>query len=169
MTPAEKSAMQAAIEMLSEVSRGGSPEAVAMNDLIFRLEQVLHNRSLSKLEAAILLRVQAAPMTSNDLRAAFNRTHTAINAALRTLHSRRLIHIHSFQKNGGNPLRWWSAGNRKDAVRPPKVEKVAKPKPPKTIDTSQNKTDSVEPAKVEKDNRESDEFIPRRDPAAAWF
>lgn len=161
--------MQAAIEMLSEVSHGGSPEAVAMNDLILRLENVLHNRSLSKLEAAILRRVQVAPMTSNDLRVAFNRTHTAINAALRTLHSRRLIHIHSFQKRGGNPLRWWSAGNGKDAVLPPKVDKVANPKPPQTIDGSRNKTDSVEQAKDKKDKRESDGFIPRRDPAAAWF
>ena len=170
MTPAEKSAVHAAIEMLSEVSSGRSPDAVAINDLIFRLEQMTNNRALSQLEAAILRRIEFLPMTSNQLRAAFNRTHTSINSALKTLHLRKLIHVHAYEMSGGTPLRWWAAGNSKDAERP--------------IRLSLNKKDSAVSAEKKQAQRTSklksvvygehvvskkDDFVPRRDPAAAWI
>lgn len=171
MTPAEKNAVHAAIEMLSEVSAGRSPDAVAINDLIFRLQQMTNNRALSQLEAGILRRIEAMPMTSNQLRATFNRTHTSINSALKTLHQRKMIHVHAYEMNGGTPLRWWAAGNSKDAERPIRLSQKKKAEAlAATAKKAVERTRKPErPAEDKPPARLKDDFVPRRDPAAAWF
>ncbi len=163
--------MHAAIEMLSDVSIGRSPDPVAINDLIFRLRQMTNNRALSQLEAGILRRIEVMPMTSNQLRAAFNRTHTAINSALRTLHQRKMIHVHAYEMNGGTPLRWWASGNSKDAERPIRLSQKKKAKAvASTANKAVERTSKPEkPLEDKLPTRKKDDFVPRRDPAAAWF
>ena len=111
----------------------------------------------------ILMKLHRGQMTTDELTKELKAARSTVAQALNSLHRNKRICIARWVRTGSSPMRYWAIGEQ-DAERPATMTNEQIKARKKEARERQKKEQKQEQIKFAPSN-----FIPRRDPAAAWF
>jgi hypothetical protein len=145
-------------EHLDNVVAPALRSAIALNER--KTSKSAAEFSQYDMRGRIMYRLKKQSMTTDELAKDMRAARSTVAAALKELHNKKRICIVRWVRTGSSPMRYWGIGDQ-DAAKPSTVTPEQK---------AERKREARRRQKEEQERiNQAPNFIPRRDPAAAWF